>query len=366
MNNRRRTAFFRRNQSQYRSDAFVAVFNTAITYTGSSASNQVKLPIQNLGSNSSFYVDWGDGVIEHMTAWNDLKLTHTYISSGLYTIQIYDGLCNGFSFRGTQDRNKILEVIQWGDTIVYWTTASNANNGHFRGCVNLKISALDSPYWNSSTSADGFFYQATNINGSGVNNIVLTGQTSARSFFQSTNYNEPLDNWDTSTISIFSNIFTSNSLFNQNIGGWDVSSATAMNNFFIAASSFNQDISSWDVSNVQTFQNFATNASSFNPDISSWNVSSATTMSQMLMNTPFNRNLGGWNVSNCSNFSNFLLGVTLSTANYDALLIGWSGLNLVNGLGFHGGSSKYTTAGQTAKNLIIANDLWSFTDGGLF
>ena len=38
--------------------------------------------------------------------------------------------------------------------------------------------------------------------------------------------------------------------FNQPIGNWDVSSVTNMNFMFGGATAFNQDISYWDVSNV--------------------------------------------------------------------------------------------------------------------
>jgi hypothetical protein len=56
---------------------------------------------------------------------------------------------------------------------------------------------------------------------------------------------------------------------------------------------------------------------------------------------------------------------TLSTANYDALLIGWDALELSNNVTFHGGNSKYCS-GANARANIIATDNWTFTlDGGL-
>jgi outer membrane autotransporter protein len=59
-------------------------------------------------------------------------------------------------------------------------------------------------------------------------------------------------------------------------------------------------------------------------------------------------------------------GVTLSTPNYDALLIGWDALELQNNVTFNGGNSKYTTGSvaSIARANIISTDSWTFTDGG--
>ncbi len=45
-------------------------------------------------------------------------------------------------------------------------------------------------------------------------------------------------------------MFFRNDAFNQPIGDWDVSSVTNMEGMFFDADAFNQPISNWDVSNV--------------------------------------------------------------------------------------------------------------------
>jgi hypothetical protein len=55
--------------------------------------------------------------------------------------------------------------------------------------------------------------------------------------------------------------------------------------------------------------------------------------------------------------------VTLSTANYDALLIGWEAQAVQNNVVFNGGGSKYS-AGAAARAALIADHSWSITDGG--
>ena len=122
----------------------------------------------------------------------------------------------------------------------------------------------------------------------------------------------------------------------------DMSSVTDMNFMFFDASSFNQDIGSWNVSQVTDMNGMFQSAHSFNQDIGSWDVSQVTNMRFMFD------------------------GTALSPENYDSLLIGWNKRTLQTGVNFDAGSSKYTTAAQTARdNMVAANgDNWTITDGG--
>jgi hypothetical protein len=79
----------------------------------------------------------------------------------------------------------------------------------------------------------------------------------------------------------------------------------------------------------------------------------------------FDQNLSGWVPTSVADFTNFLYDATLSTTNYDALLIAWEALDLVDGLSFHAGGSKYSAgAATTARAAIIADDSWTISDGG--
>ncbi|RLD51709.1 MAG: hypothetical protein DRJ05_18145, partial [Bacteroidetes bacterium] len=105
-------------------------------------------------------------------------------------------------------------------------------------------------------------------------------------------------------------------------------------------------------------------AGSFNDDVSNWDVSNVTNMSAMFRSaTSFDQNIGNWNVQNVLDMTDMFFGVTLSTSNYDALLIGWDAQNLQSGINFHGGNSMYCN-GEAARTNMINNDGWTITDGG--
>lgn len=137
-------------------------------------------------------------------------------------------------------------------------------------------------------------------------------------------------------------MFRGASSFNQTIGLWNVSKVTNMNSMFYTATSFNQNISSWNVSNVVAMQNMFGSA------------------------TSFNQNIGGWDVSKVTNMKDMFRYVTLSTANYDSLLIGWSAQTVQNGVVFSGGNSKYSLGAAAAARAVLtgATNGWTITDGG--
>jgi len=185
-------------------------------------------------------------------------------------------------------------------------------------------------------------------------------------FWNASAFNQDLSSWDVSKVTDMTYMFSSASSFNQDISNWVVSKVTNMNGMFDTASAFNQDISSWDVSEVTDMNYMFIGASSFNQDISNWVVSKVTDMNSMFWNaSAFNQDLSSWVVSNVTDMSNMFLSITLSTANYNALLVGWNSLALQSGVTFNGGNSQYTcgSAAETARTNLISTDIWTITDG---
>ena len=141
-----------------------------------------------------------------------------------------------------------------------------------------------------------------------------------------------------SSVTSTSKMFRNAIVFNGNIGNWDVSSITNMEFMFTSARSFDQDIGRWNVSQVRSMRAMFSGLFAFDGDISNWDVSQVTNMSGMLS------------------------GVTLSTENYDALLLGWSQLpSLQRNVTFSAGESKFCNI--EAKE-ALANTPWDIFDRG--
>ena len=89
--------------------------------------------------------------------------------------------------------------------------------------------------------------------------------------------------------------------FNQPINNWITSSVTNMEGMFQDAKDFNRDISGWDTSNVTNmgamFRGNYPVAMSFDQNIGGWNTSKVMSMNYMFVNCPFFQDISGWVVS---------------------------------------------------------------------
>lgn len=280
------------------------VTNWKTDNTGVSQSDEIQLPLEELGS-YKFYVDWGDGQTSTITAWVQSDALHEYNSDGVYTIKIY-GKMTHFRFKNLGDKDKILLVTQWGDNV--WENVVKM----FYGCGNINISATDAPDLSQATSLSYMFRDATLFNSnighwdtSNITNMV-------RAFQDATNFDSDLSGWDVSSVTSMKNMFNGASNFNQSIGAWDTSEVTDMSYMFHGASNFNQNINTWDTSKVTEMNSMFQNASNFNSPIGSWNTSEVVRMHNMFNGaTVFNQDIntttvGGhksWDVSKVFNMS---------------------------------------------------------------
>jgi surface protein len=291
-------------------------------------------------------------------------------------------------------------TVKWTGTTVptpYFVQANPRGTGmEWFAIVNNSTKSNITDYAKNIQSGIDYFTRPTTTTPIPFNNIVTTLMTDMSNMFErATAFNQPIGSWDVSNVSNMSSMFiwtlngfnqdisnwnVSNVLtlrntfldaraFNQDISRWNISRVTDMNSTFTGASAFNQPIGNWNVSNVTDMSRLFAGASSFNQNIGSWNVSRVTDMWKMFLNASnFNQPLGSWNVSRVTIMTDMFLGTPLSTANYDALLIGWSTISpnetaLRPNVVFSGGNSKYCN-GTTARSAIISTYGWTITDGG--
>jgi len=190
-------------------NAFISVWSTSKTSSGSSNNYEVKLPLISSGT-YNFLVKWGDGYQDTITSWNQAEVTHHYAAQGTYIVSI-TGMIIGWRFNNGGDKLKIIEIKQWGCLRL-------GNNGsYFYGCSNLNLTATDNLNLQGTTNLGGTFAFCENLG--------CTGN---------------MNGWDVSKVINMSCMFDSASSFNQDISSWNVSSVIDMSNMFRGASSFNQ------------------------------------------------------------------------------------------------------------------------------
>lgn len=350
------------------STAFISTWDTNNTTPSSSASNQIKLPLDS-GGFYNFTVDWGDGTSDLITSWNQPETLHTYGTAGTYTIGIV-GTIQEWSFGNSivNDNEKLLSISSWG--FLEFGLVSDQN---FASCVNLDLSGVtDVPNLSASVIFNNAFFNCTSLttinrsNEWDTSNIVSMFAT----FSNCVNFNSDISSWDVSDVVDMNSMFTNCTLFNSNISGWNTGFNTSMAFMFSNCSSFNQPIGAWNTSSVTDMQQAFLGASSFNQPLNTWNVSLVTDMNSMFQfATAFDQNIGGWDVSLVSNFNFFMFGKSFtnySSANLDAIYNGWSLLSVQPNLTINFGTIKYTIAGQSGKNVLdFAPNNWAITDGGI-
>ncbi len=269
-----------------------------------------------------------------------------------------------------------------------WDTSTITNlSSMFRGAGSA---TPDVSGWDVSnvTNFSSMFYNASSANPdvSGWNTSNVTRMDSM--FRGAVSANPDVSNWNVSNVTNMSNMFRNASNAVPDVSGWNTGSVTRMDSMFYGAVSANPDVSNWDVSQVTTFSNMFRNTTAANPDVSQWDTSSATTMKQMFRNataanpdvtgwntsqvttvsgmfngtTLFNRSLGNWDVQNLTDATNLFRNTSITVANYDALLIGWSSQSLQNGVTLS--SDAQYCQGANARDSLINNSGWTVNDNG--
>ena len=89
-------------------------------------------------------------------------------------------------------------------------------------------------------------------------------------FGGATYFIQPLNKWDTSSVTNMSGMFMNATNFNQPLNEWDTSSVTNMSSMFWGAKSFNQPLDKWDTSRVTDMKFMFLDAKNFNQNLMAW------------------------------------------------------------------------------------------------
>ena len=378
---------------------------------GSVANRTITIPIHE-DSSYRYTVDWGDD-LEDTTTYTSSTIgaTHTYTNVATTDYQVaITGVFPRIYFNNDVPENlaKIISIDQWGNN--RWDSMESA----FEGNTNLGYTAKDTPDLSQVTDMSSMFINAQAFNGD-IGGWDVSNVTNMESMFQGTNvfngdisewdvgnvinmesmfrfasdfnqniggwdvgkvtnmvdmfnragvFNQDISEWDVSQVTTMEDMFENASVFDQNIGGWKVGNVRNMETMFVGATAFDQDIGGWDVSQVTTMAGMFNGALAFDQDIGGWDVSQVTTMASMFNGaSAFDQDIGDWKVSQVNTMANMFNGVTLSIDNYDALLAGWSMLELRSGIPFSAGESQYCN--QLARNVLTdPPNSWRITDEG--
>jgi hypothetical protein len=195
-------------------------------------------------------------------------------------------------------------------------------------------------------------------------------------FNSATLFNQSISGWNVSKVNNFSNMFNTASAFNQPLSGWNIggnASVTSIDmSYMFMRSPFNQNISNWNTSKVNNMFYMFLDNTVYNQPMNSWDVSKVTSFGSMFQsNATINQDLGNWNVSGINSnggLDSFMFGVsTMSTSNYNSILIGWESRksSCRSDLRPSFGSSKYSasSAASVARAALVTYG-WTISDGG--
>jgi surface protein len=354
---------------------------------GVTASTLIKLPTDPAGVYNAT-IDWGDGNQSTITQWN-INNVHTYAVAGIYTVTI-TGIFTGFNFSGGGDRRKLLNISQFG----ILRLGDDGYGRYFERCNNLTITATDPLDLTGITTLFKAFAFCSSL--TAAPGVAITNTSNIIDFgsaFESCPlFNENIGNWDVSSGIEFSNMFYECANFNQNLNNWNVSSATKIDGMFLGCHVFNSPLSNWDVSNVTTFDSTFVECFAFNQPLDmwdvgngnnfyamfldchifdqylgSWNVSNGTLFGFMFYNAYLFKgvDLGNWNITEMQSAQSMFQNVTLPTANYNSILIGWAAQVVETNVLFHGGNSQYSAAAVSARSTLVITYTWTIIDGGI-
>ena len=209
--------------------------------------------------------------------------------------------------------------VDWGDgntdAITTWNQSETLHTYDTSGIYTIKIANVVNGF---SFNNGGDKAKMNIVSNCGQLNINTTG-----TFYGCSNMTWTAAGAPTIGTNDIASTFRGCAVFNGNVNNWDVSGVTNLFAFLFTADSFTGALDNWDIGSVTTIGFFLSTANASDPSI--------------------------------------------TTVNYDALLVSWEGQAPNEDLGnVHFGGSEFTSgsAAETARTSLIDTYGWTITDGG--
>ena len=136
----------------------------------------------------------------------------------------------------------------------------------------------------------------------------LKGRDISCMFYGAQSFDQPLDEWDTSSVTDMGMTFSMCPEFDQNIDSWNTSKVEDMSGMFTKTARFNQPLNSWRTGCVRDMSGMFRGASSFDQPLDKWDVSRVETAEKMFNDAScFSRPLDMWQIPRACNVNDMFL-----------------------------------------------------------
>ena len=304
---------------------FLLVGEMRLTYSGITNWETITLPYH--WNVKIISIDWGDGWVNKCITNPPnayfLSCVYTNASKWTYTIIVKWNASWFWNKILSYQSNKIINITDWNKM---WITDLSYAFSYARN-FNQPLNNFDT---SKITNMEWMFIWASNFN-QPLNNWNTWKVTNMSRMFYASKFNQNINSWDVSNVTNMKWMFNWAINFNQPLNNWNTWKVTNMESMFSEAKNFNQNINSWNVSNVTNMSEMFKGSldyrekSSFNQPLNNWNVSNVTDMSSMFdWAIKFNQNINSWNVSNVINMRNMFD----NAITFNQPLNNWNTLNL--------------------------------------
>ncbi len=340
------------------------VTNMSSLFSSASAFNQdISRWDVSMVTDMSWMFAWANAFNQDIRGWDTGRVVN--MNGMFYSTLAFNQNIGGWYTDNVTDMSQMFQgASAFNQSLNEWNTGSVTDMSEMFRSASLFNQALGNWDTSSVTDMSSMFRNAGSFNQdiSGWDTGSVTNMSHL--FFSASLFDQDISGWNTGNVTHMRWTFAYASDFNQDISGWDVSQVTDMDYMFTFAVSFNQPIGAWDTSSLTDINHMFFGASTFNQDLSGWDTSNVTTMDRAFFEAhAFDRDLGGWDVTTLTDATEMFGNTGLSTANYDALLIGWAAQAVQSGVPFGAGNSRYCS-GETAHNTLTSAHSWTVSDGG--